>query len=95
MAITTFNQEFVASARQPSRLMSPVDQSRLLGNVDEFTTLTQALNSFNIFPHVIVSIEFSRHQLYSNNKKITNQLLKHLVVNYSQLPQKRPSIHSV
>jgi len=62
MPIAPLDQDFVATARQPTLLTLSVDHSRLLGNVDDFATLTQALNNFNIFPHGIVSFKFPRHR---------------------------------
>lgn len=42
MPIATLSQDFVATARQPTLLASPVFHSRLLDNVDEVAALTGA-----------------------------------------------------
>jgi hypothetical protein len=58
--IATLEQDFVATARQPTLLTLPVYRSRLLGNVDDVAALAQSLDDFNIFPHGIVSSEYHR-----------------------------------
>ncbi|WP_123876595.1 hypothetical protein [Fuscovulum blasticum] len=58
MSIATLSQDFVAAARQPTLLASPVFHPRLLDNVDEVAALTQALNDLNIFPHGIDPLSF-------------------------------------